>query len=85
MADKPAPFVDAPRVCHCGYCTDAKLRAFIDGGLQAARDQGLPRPHESSVYGYVKAEFGASRACSSTVGNWLLCCAPWTDPWPGDA
>lgn len=79
---KPVPFVDPPRTCRCGYCTDAKVREFIDGGLNAAREQGLPKPMARTVDDCVRAEFGTGR---STVHNWLKCCKAWTDPWPGES
>ena len=76
--------MDPPRTCSCGYCTDSRVREFIDGGLQAARDGGHPKPHARVIYNvYFVPEFGASRACYSTLKNWLACCTLWTDPWPG--
>lgn len=83
MTAKPAPFVDPPRACTCAYCANTKLREFIDGGLQAARDADLPRPQVATVHRYVEAEGFA--VCKSTVGNWLEHCAIWKEPWPGES
>ena len=80
---KPVPFADPARSCQCGYCSNVKVRAFIDGGLRAARDGGHPRPQKKTVADAVSAEFGTPE---NTVRRWLVkCCTPWTDPWPEGA
>ena len=84
MTAKPVPFVDPPRKCRCGYCADAKVREFIDGGLEAAREQGLPKPHESTVYDCYVEEFGPVCVSASSIGTWLkTCCKAWYLAWPG--
>ena len=81
-----APFVDPPRPCRCGYCTDQKLREFIDGGLRAAREQGLPRPRKKTIRSYIERnpEITRKPSSDSLMSSWLGHCELWTDPWPGE-
>jgi hypothetical protein len=78
---KPQPFVDPAKAHTCGYCSNPKLREFIDGGLNAAREQGLPRPKIATVQRYI--EEAGFKTGTSALGIWLRdCCKPW-NKWPG--
>ena len=78
------PFVDPAEPCGCVYCRDVRVREFIDGGLRAAREQGLPRPMVNTVAACLAREPGLRHAHHTTVGRWLKHCKLWTDPWPGE-
>lgn len=77
-------FIDRPKACRCRYCSTPRLKAFIDGGLLAAREQGLPRPQVKTVALYITENPDLPSPHLTSVHTWLKHCRAWTDPWPGE-